>query len=320
VKEIEIDTNRNASFQISAIAEKERIIPLTGIPLKAIFKVFYQDKLIFILGNKGDSPSLNVFLFDSTGKYLKTLGDETVGSFRNDIIVNQSTKEVYVLSGGTIYTYDYNGRFISKKKDDFGSYCICFNNQIWYCQNNFENNKINASLVCLDLEKRTRKTLYNWSKEGTIMPTAAFFVKGDKLYFNPKIDGTIYEATPTGIIPVLKFRFKNKLLDITSVRRLFNQGFLFDYYIWGYEIKQNWHYFFYNVKNGQSYNIKCGSYNNGLTSGIIDDVYKTGFTLPSTAINSPHLFFYKKASELSSVLKNNSAGAGTLFLLKKKTI
>lgn len=110
------------SVKLSTIGKKLEYIPLetdTTCLLRRIEHAAIGDS--FILVTDGEK----LFSFGKNGEFLRQIGSAGRGpgeySRVADFIIDENSREIYVLSSRTVLVYDYNGQFKREFKTDFPS-------------------------------------------------------------------------------------------------------------------------------------------------------------------------------------------------------
>lgn len=110
------------SIPVSSIGKKLEYIPLetdTACLLSRIANAEVSDSFIFV------TDGTKLFQFDKNGEFLKQIGSAGRGpgeySRIADFIVEENSREIYVLSSRKVLVYGYDGQFIREFKTDFPS-------------------------------------------------------------------------------------------------------------------------------------------------------------------------------------------------------
>jgi hypothetical protein len=153
-------TNIN-SIPLSTLGRKLEYVPLetdTACLIQNISNAFLTDSLIFISDYK------RLFKFDKDGKFLKQIGSKGRGPGEypslGNFIIDQYSREIFVLSSRIVLVYDFDGNFKRDFKIDFPSRQFILNN--------------NNELIFhpFNLPQPANGTVYSWyiiDKTGTIL-------------------------------------------------------------------------------------------------------------------------------------------------------
>lgn len=119
---LERDINNISSMPLSTLGSSLEYIPLetdTACLIENISNVFVSDSFIYV--NDGN----RLLLFGRNGKYLRQIGSSGRGpgeySRIGDFIIDESQKEIFVLSSRVVLVFDINGLFKRDFKIDFPS-------------------------------------------------------------------------------------------------------------------------------------------------------------------------------------------------------
>ncbi|MFZ0280822.1 MAG: 6-bladed beta-propeller, partial [Bacteroidales bacterium] len=119
---LERDINNISSIPLSSIGSRLEYTPLETKPacmIRGISKVSVSDSFLFV------SDDYRLFLFDRSGRFIRKIGTEGRGpgeySRVADFVLDEKSREVYILDFRIIYVYDYDGKF--KREFKLGFVC-----------------------------------------------------------------------------------------------------------------------------------------------------------------------------------------------------
>ncbi|MDO9579227.1 MAG: 6-bladed beta-propeller, partial [Bacteroidales bacterium] len=109
---LERDIDNISSMPLSYLGSKLEYIPIetdSACLIKTISNVSISDSFLFV------SDYYRLLLFNKSGKYIRQIGSNGRGpgeySRVLDFIVDEKSREVYVLSSRQVLVFDFNGQF-----------------------------------------------------------------------------------------------------------------------------------------------------------------------------------------------------------------
>lgn len=188
---LERDIDNISSMPLSYLGSKLEYIPLetdSTCIIKSISNVFVSDSFLFV------SDYYRLLLFNKSGKYIRQIGSNGRGpgeySRVLDFVVDEKSREVYVLSSRQVLVFDFNGQFNRDFKLGFPS-------------NQFVLNESNELVLHpFNLAQATDEPVYSWyilnknGKDrakipnelkrvngGIIIPNSPLYMYNDTLHF-----------------------------------------------------------------------------------------------------------------------------------------
>lgn len=148
---LERDIDNISSMPLSYLGSKLEYIPLetdSTCIIKSISNVFVSDSFLFV------SDYYRLLLFNKSGKYIRQIGSNGRGpgeySRVLDFVVDEKSREVYVLSSRQVLVFDFNGQFNRDFKLGFPS-------------NQFVLNESNELVLHpFNLAQATDEPVYSW--------------------------------------------------------------------------------------------------------------------------------------------------------------
>lgn len=148
---LERDFKNVSSIPLSTLGSKLEYVALetdSACLIQTISNAFISDSFIFV------SDYNRLLLFGRDGKYLRQIGSKGRGpgeySSIGNFIVENSKREVYVLSSRVVLVYSFNGNFIRDFKIDFPSRQFVLNESGEFVLHPF------------NLPQPTTDTVYSW--------------------------------------------------------------------------------------------------------------------------------------------------------------
>jgi hypothetical protein len=214
---IERDFDNVSSIPLSYLGSKLEYIPLetdSACLIKSISRVSVSDSFLFV------SDYYRLLLFERSGKYIRQIGSNGRGPGEYnrvlDFVVDEKSREVFVLSDRQVLVFDFNGQFNRDFKLGFPSSQLILN----------ENNEL--VLHPFNLAQATEEPVYSWyilnrnGKDrvkipnalkrvngGFIVPISPLYMYNDTLHFMEFGIDTLYSYEKHEKKPHAIFQFGN---------------------------------------------------------------------------------------------------------------
>jgi len=329
-----INVERNDTLYLSNITEDVkcyRLIPHHDYNIFEIQKVVVTDSFIFVLTPKSltDLGSYVLLKFNKTGEFVKKIScfnteRNEFGRIRDIQYLNSTNNLLLFLDNGYKIT-NQDDYLIHENNRKFQSNPIYFENELYFYNYNFSNNKPNLFLIKTGLSNIKNDTIFSiypqdfGHKSTCIFRPVNFSKSNGDLYFSVGYDNTIYQFSDHKLTQFIKFEFKNCNPARLKVTLAPKQVIIGDYCQFGYCLRGNpdkQYIYIYNIKTGKSYNLQLkGTYNN-LESGITDDVFDSGY-IQLTPLNKEGYSYFVKKGYLDET-QNKPNISYTLFIAKLK--
>lgn len=265
----EINTEKVSELDLQTIASLDRIIPLETKDeclITSIGKVIMIDSS-FVVWDKGSN---NVFIFDNTGRYQRSIGYK--GSSPEEYInigdVQMSNDTIQILDVATrrIMNYNIGGKFISSIQSDYYLYTFYMVPEGCWGINVYQN-KDHYNLILLDENLREiKRGCFASNQILPLRPTNNFSKneKSDELIFHYQYNDTIYKIQKDSIVPFIAFDFgkKEKLEDINTESY---KGRIHNVHFYGDHLFFSFSHAFGNEKPYEGYNCYISLKNSQMT-------------------------------------------------------
>lgn len=284
--------------------DNSRTIPLSGITQGVknvhleltehslisdrVTRVIYTDDYIFMIDRKSPTP----IMFDSNGKFLRTIGaaGQGPGEFTGmiDIAADFQNRHLYITTLSKLLLYDFDGHFIRERKyvgENVRYVNFVDNRLMLICERSEEGNGsriTNLNYANSDLEITDSlhlKTYINsrmlwWHSHQDFITENSGHIYQYYYEFNsePFLRDTLYRLEGNQRIPSLKVDFGTPGVDVEGERTLAlwniyrSERYVFSVY-WGADKNMR---FCYDMKDGIGYNMEKGYEDDINHSGIVD--------------------------------------------------
>ena len=326
---ITINVKNVDQLNLSEISESVVAIPLNLKDQQSLFKikkVFLTKEHIFIVDgskkNKGFPDRL--LQFDRLGQFIRQIGQKEQ---LVDVLLDGKRKHIIVHTRNRIKYYDLKNKaklIKSIERNETLPLDYLYNNTLWDVQQDGKN----YFLRKMEIGKNTTDTIYSFSdpkvengEEVIFGAFPTFSVSAQCLYVAFRIDNKLHQVQPDKIKTVYHF----KLINHLKLKKLDNymglpQFFIGKYFHFGYTVNFGKYAFIYNTLTEKSYNVKFEyDSKSSLTSGIYDDIHKSGYVAIRPTNDSNHFWFSRYVSELKGKIKGDGSESDfVLFLAKIK--
>lgn len=275
-----IDLNRNDNLALSEISEDVKIVSLesAGFKIRHIFYTLLIGDTLFIV--EGDASEMLsprwMHMFSINGEYLGEFAKATLSGKYFSVQGYDKKKQQFFIDQMNGYrVFNKYGLLVDSKP---GVRAREFHKGlIWRTKPNFPQREL--SLVQYDLDGQNPHIRLSLKVEEQVkmMPTACISTIDDDIYVSYRIDRKIYKLVDKNFTPFLIYEFKNDTPtynDLSFGSVVLNKSYIKI----GYRYNLAYYDYFIFKNTEVTRNIKYRTNKQGkLLSGILDDVYNTGY-------------------------------------------
>ncbi|WP_291527976.1 6-bladed beta-propeller [Bacteroides sp. UBA939] len=223
---IGIDVSKSEELDFKEYFDTVKFVALEtskDVLVGEITKMYLTSDYIIVF----DQKSMDIFLFDSDGKFIRRIGKKGGGPdeylFINDIQFEKEGMLIYVHERfrNSIYTYDLYGNLLDKTQTSLIQFNSFFKTKegfwVYSCFSNENPKHYNLTLLSSDLQSIEKQ--YFSQKEFVNVTFLSTFVNDEygRLFFYYPSSNIIYEISGTDIIPFLQINFGNNTLPYDKI-------------------------------------------------------------------------------------------------------
>ena len=327
VKRVNLDAkNAQQSLKLSEIAEFVKPIALET-KNEIIADVLLTSEYIFVISFKTISQ------YDLSGKFIREID---CGNFITlNLAADTIKKELYVPMGKTLRCYDFSGKL--KKTYNLENEtisCYYHKGNLWIQSTSVSADYKLADYKISHLNLLTGKETFIPSEiqEKSYFENGGIpFGKGNFSTYNNTLvtsffneDNTIYQIREQKVSPIIKGVITPP--DKTPSTEIYpgSKGIVGKYLFFNYRFRETIginYFYLEDMKSGKTYNLEVNSNSGFLTSGIIDDIFHTGYFTIEDKLNKEGYFYFRK---FRNEFKDQSIGniplqeGDVLFIVKTK--
>jgi hypothetical protein len=228
---LHVDPDNLSVFDVTAIAEFEKMIPLETTDeclIKQIRQVFLADSFILVW----DEDRQRIFVFNDKGKYLHDIGHRGAGPNEyaglENIHVNPATQTVSLLDNRKrlIMTYHVSGNLVSSEPLPYYAYAFYPSLEGYWIYHSLQGEKYNLLLLNSETKEIEEKYLPAHSFFPLIRSNNFSTNERNEIFFHYPYEEVLYRIEGTKLNPCLYIDFGSRKNPFRDIRKENYSGFI----------------------------------------------------------------------------------------------